>query len=179
MTNGRKNTLKNGFRSEVFFIRFKYFIWVRNYFFPKNYVTSEGAVSHSVLYYQQLSSAQRYQLFWAITNRVQCHFVCKKKELKDVNPVYELPWVSCTGSLTRLPLTRHTASFIGWSITMPPLFLSQQCSSRTSAPRRTMQKFRRKKITEDSKFQHLHSFCLLVVRCYLSAVRMNALLTRA
>ena len=30
-------------------------IWVRNYLFLKNYVTSEGAVSHNVLYYQQLS----------------------------------------------------------------------------------------------------------------------------
>ena len=29
--------------------------FVENYFFLKNYVTSEGAVSHNVLYYQQLS----------------------------------------------------------------------------------------------------------------------------
>ena len=27
---------------------------VENYFFVENYVTSEGAVSHSVLYYQEL-----------------------------------------------------------------------------------------------------------------------------
>ena len=27
---------------------------VENYFFLENYVTSEGAVSHNVLYYQQL-----------------------------------------------------------------------------------------------------------------------------
>ena len=32
-------------------------ILVENYFFLKNYVTSEGAVSHNVLYYQQLSIA--------------------------------------------------------------------------------------------------------------------------
>ena len=32
-------------------------ILVRNYFFLKNYVSSEGAVSHNVLYYQQLSIA--------------------------------------------------------------------------------------------------------------------------
>ena len=34
-----------------------FFIWVRNYLFLKNYVTSEGAVSHNVLCYQQLSIA--------------------------------------------------------------------------------------------------------------------------
>ena len=28
---------------------------VENYFFLKNYVTSEGAISHNILYYQQLS----------------------------------------------------------------------------------------------------------------------------
>ena len=31
-------------------------ILVRKYFFLKNYVTSEGAASHNVLYYQQLSN---------------------------------------------------------------------------------------------------------------------------
>ena len=36
-------------------------ILVRNYLFLKNNVTSEGAVSHNVLYYQQLSVA-RYQV---------------------------------------------------------------------------------------------------------------------
>ena len=35
-------------------------IWVRNYFFLKNFVTSEGAVSHNV-FVQQLSIA-RYQV---------------------------------------------------------------------------------------------------------------------
>ncbi len=36
----------------------KYFIiLVRSYLFLKNYVTSEGVVSHNVLYYQQLSVA--------------------------------------------------------------------------------------------------------------------------
>ena len=29
-------------------------ILVANYFFPENYITSEGAVSHNVKYYQQL-----------------------------------------------------------------------------------------------------------------------------
>ena len=36
-------------------------ILVENYFFLKKYITSEGAVSHNVLYYQQLSVA-RYQV---------------------------------------------------------------------------------------------------------------------
>ena len=36
-------------------------IRVRYYLFLKNYVTSEGAVSHNVLYYEQLSIA-RYQV---------------------------------------------------------------------------------------------------------------------
>ena len=52
-----------------------FIILLRNYLFQKNYVTSEGAISHNVLYYQQLSNA-RYQvsilvnLFWLITKRV-------------------------------------------------------------------------------------------------------------
>ena len=32
-------------------------IWVKNYLFLKSYNTSEGAVSHNVLYYRQLSIA--------------------------------------------------------------------------------------------------------------------------
>ena len=41
---------------------YKYFIiWVRIYLFLKNYVASEGVVTHNVLYYQQLSNA-RYQV---------------------------------------------------------------------------------------------------------------------
>ena len=32
-------------------------VWVRNYVFLKNCVTSDGVVSHNVLYYQQLSIA--------------------------------------------------------------------------------------------------------------------------
>ena len=43
-------------KSEVLEIKF-----VENYFFLKNYVTSERAVSHTVLYYQQLS-IDRYQV---------------------------------------------------------------------------------------------------------------------
>ena len=50
--------------------------WVINDLFLKNYVTSEGVVSHNILNYQQLSNA-RYQVgfqdnicFWVITKRV-------------------------------------------------------------------------------------------------------------
>ena len=38
-----------------------FIILVRNYIFLKIYATSEGAVSHNVLYYQQLSNA-RYKV---------------------------------------------------------------------------------------------------------------------
>ena len=41
--------------------------FVENYFFLKNYSTSEGAVSHNVLYYQQLSIT-RYQVFFYANN---------------------------------------------------------------------------------------------------------------
>ena len=59
--SGRKNTscvlsdalnLRPQVRSQN---QFKYFS--ENNFFLKNYITSEGAVSHHVLYYQQLSVA--------------------------------------------------------------------------------------------------------------------------
>ena len=43
-----------------------FFIWVRNYLFLKNYITSEGAVSHNVFkYYQQLSIARYQVTFYA------------------------------------------------------------------------------------------------------------------
>ena len=38
---------------------------VRNYFFLPNYFTSEGAVSHNVLYYQQLSIAHYQVSFYS------------------------------------------------------------------------------------------------------------------
>ena len=53
-------------------------ILVENDFFLKNYVTSEGAVSHNVLHYQQLPITRyqvsffKAQLFWVITYSVQC-----------------------------------------------------------------------------------------------------------
>ena len=47
-------------KTEVCFI-----IGVRNYLFVKNYVTSEGAVSHNVLYLQQLSIDHSQRRFYA------------------------------------------------------------------------------------------------------------------
>ena len=38
---------------------------MENYFFLKNYITSEGAVSHNVLYYQQLSVAPYQVSFYS------------------------------------------------------------------------------------------------------------------
>jgi hypothetical protein len=43
------------------FVCFQLGILVRKYLFLKNYVTSEGVVSHNVLFYEQLSNA-RYQV---------------------------------------------------------------------------------------------------------------------
>ena len=40
-------------------------VLVKNYFFLKNYVTSEGAVSHNILYYQQVSIARNQVSFYA------------------------------------------------------------------------------------------------------------------
>ena len=46
-------------------LQFNSNILVRKKFFLKNYVTSEGAVSHSVLYYQQLFIAHYQVSFYA------------------------------------------------------------------------------------------------------------------
>ena len=66
--NGRKNTIVTQSRvlSDAWFWDLKILFWdleiklVENYFFLKNYVTLEGAVSHNVLYYQQLSIVSFY-----------------------------------------------------------------------------------------------------------------------
>ena len=53
-------------------------IRMRNYLFLNEYFTSEGAVSHNVLCYQQLVSPNKLlclQLFWVITNSVHA-FKC-------------------------------------------------------------------------------------------------------
>ena len=42
-------------------------IWVRNYLFLKAYAASEGAVTHNVLYHQQLSIAYYYQISFYVT----------------------------------------------------------------------------------------------------------------
>ena len=43
---------------------------VRNYIFLKNLITLEGAVSHNVLYYQQLSIARYRASFYANNSSV-------------------------------------------------------------------------------------------------------------
>ena len=51
-----------------------FIILVRNYLFLKIYASSEGVVSHNVLYYQQLSIA-RYQVsFYAIHVIILSHY---------------------------------------------------------------------------------------------------------
>ena len=56
---------------------------VRNYFFLKNNLTSEGALSHNVLYYQKLSAA-RYQVsFCAKKCFEQLQIVSKRKEFQS------------------------------------------------------------------------------------------------
>jgi hypothetical protein len=40
-------------------------LW-KNYFFLKNYITSEGAVSNNVLYYQPLPITRYQEMFYAI-----------------------------------------------------------------------------------------------------------------
>ena len=69
----RDNEIKNSVvtrscvHSDAWFQDLKFLIWgfeikfVENYFFLENYGTSEGAVSHSVLYYQPLPIT-RYQV---------------------------------------------------------------------------------------------------------------------
>ena len=47
-----------------------FIIWVRNNLFLKNYITSEGTVSHNILYYQQLSIA-RYQVCFDANNYLE------------------------------------------------------------------------------------------------------------
>ena len=48
-------------RNKILLARKSFNILVRYYIILKNYVTLEGAVSHNVVYYQQLSNA-RYQV---------------------------------------------------------------------------------------------------------------------
>ena len=55
-------------------IQFNSDILVRNCFFLKNYFTSEGAVSHNVLYSQQLSIACYQVCFYAIETIILGNF---------------------------------------------------------------------------------------------------------
>ena len=52
------------FRDLKFYIRGLKIKFVENYFFLKNYVTSEGTVSHNVLYYQPLPSTHNQERFY-------------------------------------------------------------------------------------------------------------------
>ena len=71
--NERKNTLVTWrcVLSDAGFQDLKFKIWgleikfVENYFFLENYDTSEEAVSHNVLYYQQLSITRNQVSFYA------------------------------------------------------------------------------------------------------------------
>ena len=57
--------------SDAWFRDLKNWFWgleikfVENFFFLKNYITSEGAVSHNVLYYQQLPITRYQERFYA------------------------------------------------------------------------------------------------------------------
>ena len=57
--------------SDAWFQNLKFLIWglkikfVENYFCLENYITSEGAVSYNVLYYQQLPSTRYQERFYA------------------------------------------------------------------------------------------------------------------
>ena len=55
-----------------------FIILVRNYLFLKIYVISEGAASHNVLYYQQLSNAivtkSVFKLIFVLSNYQTCTF---------------------------------------------------------------------------------------------------------
>ena len=51
-------------------------IWVRNYLFLKRYNTSEGALSHNVLYHQQLTIAYHQVGFYAKNYLSNYRFKC-------------------------------------------------------------------------------------------------------
>ena len=96
--------------------------WVRNCPFLNNFVTSEGAVSHNVLYYQQLSFAH-YQVnlsvclqicymfglgiccTWAclidlVTSRNSCFKDCQSLNIRSNGP-YFTSWALLTTILSR------------------------------------------------------------------------------
>ena len=56
----KKKTTQN-FVAQICVLSDAWYIWVRNYLFLKNYVTSEGVFPHNLVYFQQLSIAQ-YQV---------------------------------------------------------------------------------------------------------------------
>jgi hypothetical protein len=70
--NERKNTLvtRSCVRLDGWFWDLKFDIWglkikfVENYFFVENYGTSEGAISHNVLYHQPLPFTRHQERFY-------------------------------------------------------------------------------------------------------------------
>ena len=60
---------------------------MENYFFLENYVTSEGAVSHNVLYYQQLSFTCKQVSFYA-------------KQYYELLPIVSTAFKSCLVKMT-------------------------------------------------------------------------------
>ena len=92
-----------------------YFILVRNYFSLKNYVTSEGAISHNVLYYQQLSIALYQVKFFMITiifsNYQQCPMPLNSLKLHFVvNYAYD----NASQRYSVLGETNSIVSFLNW-----------------------------------------------------------------
>ena len=69
----KKNTLvtRSCVLSDAWFRDLKFLVlgleikFVENYFFLKNYGTSEGAVSHNVLYHQPLPNTRHQERFYA------------------------------------------------------------------------------------------------------------------
>ena len=62
-------------------IQFKYFSEkLRNYFFLKNYIPSEGAISHNVLLYQQLSVARYQVTFFMLTTILSIISPCGREK---------------------------------------------------------------------------------------------------
>ena len=60
---------------------------MKNYFFLKNYLTSEGAVSHNVLYYQQFSITHYQVSFYANNVFEQVPIVStafKEQQISDI-----------------------------------------------------------------------------------------------
>ena len=66
---------------------------MRNYFFLKIYATSEGAVSHNVLYYQQLSNAHyqvSFKLIFVLSNYQMRTFPLNLKQVVVISSLWAI-----------------------------------------------------------------------------------------